>query len=92
MALKNCCNYEKLLSEKHSIYSFLFAKNNYYNNLFHVLIHHIITSFDCKSKTNRKNIEKILQHFALRKIQSSLYAGKLEKNELELLMKKLMKS
>ncbi|MBO6122659.1 MAG: CRISPR-associated endonuclease Cas2 [Methanobrevibacter sp.] len=53
---------------------------------------HIITSFDCKSKTNRKNIEKILQHFALRKIQSSLYAGKLEKNELELLMKKLMKS
>ncbi len=53
---------------------------------------HIITSFDCKFETNRKNIEKILQHFGLRKIQSSLYAGKLEKNELELLMKKLMKS
>lgn len=41
----------------------------------------IIASFDCKFKTNHENIEKIFQHYGLRKIQSSLYAGDLDNNE-----------
>lgn len=40
-----------------------------------------IATFDCKFKTNRKNIEKVLQHFGLRKVQSSLYLGELDNNE-----------
>ena len=42
---------------------------------------YMIASFDCKFKTNRRNIEKILQHYGLRKIQSSLYAGDLNNDE-----------
>lgn len=50
---------------------------------------YIITSFDCKFKTNQENIEKILQHFGLRKIQSTLYVGELENNERDQLEKNL---
>lgn len=42
---------------------------------------YMIVSIDCKFKTNRENIESILQHYGLRKIQSSLYAGELENDE-----------
>ena len=48
-----------------------------------------IASFDCKFKTNHENIEKMLQHYGLRKIQSSLYAGELENNERETLVKNI---
>ena len=41
----------------------------------------MIASLDCEFKTNRQNIEKVLQHYGLRKIQSSLYAGDLSNNE-----------
>ena len=40
-----------------------------------------IVSFDCKFKGNRENIENILKHYGLRKIQSSLYAGDLSNGE-----------
>lgn len=50
---------------------------------------YMIASFECKFKTNRKNIERILQHYGLRKIQSSLYAGELENNEREMLVKNI---
>lgn len=30
---------------------------------------YMMASFDCKFKTNQENIERILQHFGLRKIQ-----------------------
>ena len=42
---------------------------------------YMIASLDCKFKTNQENIEKIFQHYGLRKIQSSLYAGDLDNNE-----------
>ena len=42
---------------------------------------YMIASLDCKFKTNKKNIEKVLQHYGLRKIQSSLYAGDLNNDE-----------
>ncbi|MBQ8017292.1 MAG: CRISPR-associated endonuclease Cas2 [Methanobrevibacter sp.] len=42
---------------------------------------YMIASFDCKFKTNQQNIEKTLQHYGLRKIQSSLYAGDLNNDE-----------
>lgn len=42
---------------------------------------YIIASFDCKFKTNKDNIECMLQHYGLQKIQSSLYGGNLENNE-----------
>ena len=42
---------------------------------------YIIASFDCKFKSNQENIEKILQHYGLRKIQSSLYTGDLTNSE-----------
>lgn len=42
---------------------------------------YIIASLDCRFKTNQENIENILQHYGLRKIQSSLYAGDLDNNE-----------
>ena len=42
---------------------------------------YMIASLDCKFKTNKENIERILQHYGLRKIQSSLYAGDLNNNE-----------
>ena len=40
-----------------------------------------IVTFDCKFKTNQENIEKMLQHYGLRKIQSSLYAEDLNNDE-----------
>lgn len=46
-----------------------------------------IASFDCKFNTNKENIEKILQHYGLRKIQATLYAGELENDEREFLAK-----
>lgn len=49
----------------------------------------MIVSIDCKFKTNHENIEKVLQHFGLRKIQSSLYAGDLENNERKELGEKI---
>ena len=42
-----------------------------------------IATFDCKFKTNKENIEKILQYYGLRKVQSSLYLGELDNNERE---------
>lgn len=48
---------------------------------------YMIASFDCKFKTNQEKIERTLQHFGLRKIQSSLYVGELENNERETLVK-----
>ena len=42
---------------------------------------YMIASLDCRFKTNQKNIEEVLQHYGLRKIQSSLYAGDLENDE-----------
>jgi len=42
---------------------------------------YMIASFDCKFKTNKKNIENVFEHFGLRKIQSSLYVGDLENDE-----------
>jgi CRISPR-associated protein Cas2 len=44
-----------------------------------------LVSFDVKFKTNQANIEGILQHYGLRKLQSSLYAGDLDNDERELL-------
>ena len=41
----------------------------------------MIVSIDSKFKTNKQNIEHSLQHYGLRKIQSSLYAGDIDKNE-----------
>ena len=49
----------------------------------------MIASFDSRFKTNRQKIEQTLQHFGLRKIQSSLYAGELENNEREILVKNI---
>lgn len=49
----------------------------------------IIACLDCKFKTNHENIEKILQHFGLRKIQSSLYMGELDNNEREKLVENI---
>ena len=46
----------------------------------------MLASLDCKFKTNKEKIENTLQHFGLRKIQSSLYAGELENNEREILV------
>lgn len=42
---------------------------------------YMLASFDCKFKSNRENIENIFQHYGLRKIQSSLYAGNLNNDE-----------
>ena len=50
---------------------------------------YMIASFDCKFKTNQEKIERILQHFGLRKIQDSLYAGELENSERETLVKSI---
>ena len=41
----------------------------------------MIASLDCKFKTNQENIEKVIQHYGLRKIQSSLNAGDLSNSE-----------
>lgn len=50
---------------------------------------YIIASIDCKFKTNKQNIENILQHYGLRKIQDSLYAGDLENDERKEMGKKI---
>ena len=50
---------------------------------------YIIASFDCKFKTNKENIEKTLQHYGLRKIQTTLYAGEMENDERELMVKNI---
>lgn len=42
---------------------------------------YMIVSIDCKFKSNKQNIENSLQHYGLRKIQSSLYVGDLNSNE-----------
>ncbi len=34
-----------------------------------------IVTYDCKFKINQEYIENMLQHYGLRKIQSSLYWG-----------------
>ena len=49
----------------------------------------MMASFDCKFKGNQENIEKVLQHFGLRKIQSTLYVGELENSEREQLEKNI---
>lgn len=49
----------------------------------------MIASFDCKFKTNKEKIEKVLQHFGLRRIQSALYAGELDNGERETLAKNI---
>mgnify|MGYP003303005561 CR=1 FL=1 len=46
----------------------------------HLFMYMIANSY-CKFKTNHEKIEKILQHYGLRKIQSSLYARDLDNNE-----------
>ena len=50
---------------------------------------YMIVSIDCKFKTNHENIEKHLQHFGLRKIQSSLYVGNLDNSERKELCEKI---
>ena len=50
---------------------------------------YIMISLDCKFKTNLENIEKILQHYGLRKIQSSLYAGEMNNYEREDMVKNI---
>lgn len=50
---------------------------------------YLIVSIDCKFKTNNENIENFLEHFGLRKIQSSLYAGDLDNNERKELGEKI---
>lgn len=42
---------------------------------------YMLASFDCKFKSNRENIENIFQHYGLRRIQNSLYAGDLNNDE-----------
>ena len=44
---------------------------------------YMIASLDCKFKTNHENIEKVHEHYGLRKIQSTLYVGDLDNNERE---------
>ena len=41
----------------------------------------MITSFECKFKTNHEKIEKVLQHYGLRKIQHTLYVGEMNNNK-----------
>ena len=50
---------------------------------------YIIASFNCKFKTIRENIENILHHYGLRKIQDSLYAGDLENDERKEMSQKI---
>lgn len=53
---------------------------------------YMMVSFDCRFKSNQENIEKTLQHFGLRKIQSALYVGELENNEHKILVKDINKT
>ena len=50
---------------------------------------YMIVSIDCKFKTNHENIENVLEHFGLRKIQSSLYVGNLDNSERKELCEKI---
>lgn len=50
---------------------------------------YMIASFDCRFKSNQENIERILQHFGLRKIQPALYVGELDNTEREALVKNI---
>ena len=50
---------------------------------------YIRASFYCKFKTNLENIENILKHYGLRKIQSSLYVGNLDNSERKELCEKI---
>ena len=52
---------------------------------------YMLASFDCKFKSNRENIENIFQHYGLRKIQSSLYAGNLNNDERKYLCENISK-
>ena len=52
---------------------------------------YMIASLDCRFKTNQRNIENILQHYGLRKIQSSLYAGDLSNGERKELSENISK-
>ena len=52
---------------------------------------YMLASFDCKFKSNRENIENIFQHYGLRKIQSSLYAGDLNNDERQNLCENISK-
>ena len=47
---------------------------------------YMIASFDCKFKGNQENIEKILQHYGLRKIQPTLYVEELKNIEIKILL------
>lgn len=49
----------------------------------------MITSFECKFKTNQEKIEKVLQHYGLRKIQHTLYVGEMNNNERDDLAKNI---
>jgi len=49
----------------------------------------MIASLDVKFKTNKKNMENILQHYGLRKIQSTIYAGDMTNDEREELCEKI---
>ena len=48
-----------------------------------------IVTYDCKFKINQEYIENMLQHYGLRKIQSSSYVGELDNNERETLVKNI---
>ncbi len=50
---------------------------------------YIIASLDCRFKTNRAKIENTFEHFGLRRIQSSLYAGEMDNGEREILVKNI---
>ena len=50
---------------------------------------YMIVSTDCKFKTNLENIERILQHYGLRKIQISLYSRNLKNDEKKELVKNI---
>ena len=52
---------------------------------------YMLASLNCKFKTNQENIENIFQHYRLRKIQSSLYAGDLNNDERQNLCENISK-
>ena len=51
----------------------------------------MLASLNCKFKTNQENIENVFQHYGLRKIQSSLYAGDLNNDERQNLCENISK-
>ena len=52
---------------------------------------YMLASLNCKFKTNQENIENVFQHYGLRKIQSSLYAGDLNNDERQNLCENISK-